>query len=176
MDDITIPAIAEDGGLYPVEKLAAHRRGLKHLAISAFVFDGDRLLIQRRALDKYHCGGLWANTVCTHPHWGEAPAACAARRLREELGVTVPLVASGVSEYRAEVTNGLIEHEVVHMFRGAARAATLAVKPDPAEVSETRWARREDLLREIDEAPERFTPWFRIYVARWPDFAFGETV
>lgn len=174
MTEITIPAIAADGALFPVEKMAAHREGLLHLAISAFVFDGDRLLIQRRALGKYHCGGLWANTVCTHPNWGEAPAACAARRLREELGVEgVPLAFTGVSDYRADVGGGLIEHERVHMFRGEADSRTLAVAPDPEEVAETRWVAAPDLRREMAERPDAFTPWFRIYVARWPDFAFG---
>jgi isopentenyl-diphosphate delta-isomerase len=171
--EITIPAIAEDGSLYPVEKLDAHRRGLRHLAISAFVFDGDRLLIQRRADAKYHCGGLWANTVCTHPHWGEEPAACAARRLREELGFAVPLVQTGIAEYRADVGNGLIEHEVVQMFRGTARSDRLVLAPDPSEVAETRWATAAELRSEISAHPERFTPWFRIYVERWPDFRFG---
>lgn len=173
MDKIMIPAIDAQRGLYPVEKLDAHRRGLKHLAISAFVFDGDHLLIQRRADGKYHCGGLWANTVCTHPHWGEAPEVCAARRLREELGISVPLTMTGIAEYRAEVGNGLIEHEVVHMFRGSARRDRLVPVPDPAEVAETRWASAADLRAEIAAAPERFTPWFRIYVDRWPDFRFG---
>jgi isopentenyl-diphosphate delta-isomerase len=174
MAEITIPAIAEDGSLYPVEKLEAHRKGLLHLAISAFVFDGDRLLIQRRADSKYHCGGLWANTVCTHPHWGEAPRACAERRLREELGVDgLALAPVGVAEYRAEVTNGLIEHERVHMFRAEADRARLALAPDPEEVAETRWVDRAALTAEIAATPERFTPWFRIYVERWPDFAFG---
>jgi isopentenyl-diphosphate delta-isomerase len=174
MTEITIPAIAADGTLFPVEKMAAHREALLHLAISAFVFDGDRLLIQRRALTKYHCGGMWANTVCTHPHWGEAPAACAARRLREELGVTgVALAFTGVSDYRADVGGGLVEHERVHMFRGEADSATLTVAPDPEEVAETRWVAPAALRREMAERPEAFTPWFRIYVARWPDFAFG---
>ena len=174
MAEITIPAIADDGTFYPVEKLDAHRRALRHLAISAFVFDGDRLLIQRRADAKYHCGGLWANTVCTHPNWGEEPAACARRRLDEELGITgVPLVQTGISEYRAEVGNGLVEHEVVHMFRGTARAGRLAVHLNPDEVAETRWVTAAALRREIAEHPERFTPWFRIYVERWPDFRFG---
>ena len=173
MPEIVIPAIAADGSLYPIEKLEAHRRGVLHLAISAFVFDGDRLLIQRRATDKYHCGGLWANTVCTHPHWGEPMRDCAERRLREELGVALALAPVGVSDYRAEVGGGLIEHERVHMFRARADAETLALAPDPDEVAETRWVARDALRAEIAERPERFTPWFRIYVARWPDFAFG---
>jgi isopentenyl-diphosphate delta-isomerase len=173
MSGITIPAIRPDGALYPVEKLYAHRAGLLHLAISAFVFDGDYLLIQRRAPGKYHCGGLWANTCCTHPHWGEAPDACAARRLREEMGFAVALRATGVSEYRADVGNGLVENERVHMFRGEADRAALRIAPDPAEVAQTRWVRSDDLRAEVAGNPEAFTPWFRIYVARWPDFAFG---
>jgi isopentenyl-diphosphate delta-isomerase len=172
--EITIPGIAADGSFYPIEKLEAHRQGVLHLAISAFVFDGDRLLVQRRADSKYHCGGLWANTVCTHPHWGEDPHACAERRLREELGVEgLRLRPTGVSEYRAAVTNGLIEHERVHMFRAEADSRRLAVAPNPDEVAETRWATAEALRAEIAAHPERFTPWFRIYVERWPDFRFG---
>ena len=69
--EIIIPAIAEDGTLYPVEKMAAHRAGQQHLAISVFVFSQNRLLLQQRAASKYHCPGKWANTCCTHPHWGE---------------------------------------------------------------------------------------------------------
>ena len=171
--EITIPAIAEDGTFYPIEKLEAHRQGALHLAISAFVFDGDRLLVQRRADEKYHCGGLWANTVCTHPHWGEDPQACAERRLVEELGIRLRVERTGVSEYRAEVTNGLIEHERVHMFRAEADRHRLVVEPNPEEVAETRWATADTLRSEIAAHPERFTPWFRIYVSRWPDFRFG---
>jgi isopentenyl-diphosphate delta-isomerase len=173
MADIMIPALKADGTPYPVEKLDAHRRGLRHLAISAFIFDGDRLLLQRRAADKYHCGGLWTNTVCTHPHWGEDAETCAHRRLREELGIDLALIPTGISEYRADVGDGLIEHEVVHMFRGEADAARLRLQPDPEEVDATRWVHIADLRREIAQTPEAFTPWFRIYVDRWPDFRFG---
>ena len=82
----TIPAWV-DGRLTPVDKLEVHRRGLRHPAVSVFVLDGERTLIQRRALGKYHTPGLWANACCTHPRLGEEPAACALRRLREELGI-----------------------------------------------------------------------------------------
>lgn len=169
---ITIPAIDPEGRLFPMEKLEAHVRGQRHVAISAFVFDGPRLLIQRRAAGKYHCGGLWANTVCSHPHWGESPADAAARRLEEELGLRLPLRFAGEYDYRAAVGGGLVEDEHVHMFHGAAPGGA-PLDPDPEEVQETRWVTRDDVAAEIEAAPERFTPWFRLYVARWPAFDFG---
>jgi isopentenyl-diphosphate delta-isomerase len=167
--EIMIPGILADGSLYPIEKLEAHRAGVLHLAISAFVFCGDALLIQRRALTKYHCGGQWANTCCTHPHWGEDVASAAVRRLREELGLDLSLAPARVVEYEAAVGEGLTEHERVHMFTAVVEDRALALAPDPAEVSETRWATAEELQSEIAEAPTRFTPWFRIYLERYPD-------
>lgn len=167
--EITIPGIGADGSLYPIEKLAAHRRGVLHLAISAFVFSGDDLLIQRRALTKYHCGGMWANTCCTHPHWGESVADAAGRRLREELGFSLPLTARRVVDYEADVGNGLTEHERVHMFTAEVDRDAIVVRPDPAEVCETRWASAAELRDEIAGHPEHFTPWFRIYLERFPD-------
>ena len=99
----------------PFEKLAAHQQGLRHLAVSVFVMRAGEILIQRRALGKYHTPGLWANTCCTHPNWGEAPLDCAHRRLNEELGITgLALDHRGQVEYRADVGGGLIEHELVH--------------------------------------------------------------
>jgi isopentenyl-diphosphate Delta-isomerase len=169
---VIIPGIAADGSLYPIEKLKAHREAVFHLAISAFVFDGEALLIQRRALSKYHCGGLWANTVCTHPHWGESVAAAADRRLREELGVSTPLTETRIVEYEADVGNGLYEHERVHMFLGKADRATLVPVPNPDEVAEARWITPTELHGELRAQPERFTPWFRIYVERYPDLRF----
>jgi isopentenyl-diphosphate delta-isomerase len=83
---IEIPAWV-DGKLTPVEKLEAHVKGLRHKAISVFVMRGDQVLLQRRALGKYHTPGLWANTCCTHPFWGEDSETCALRRLDEELGI-----------------------------------------------------------------------------------------
>jgi isopentenyl-diphosphate Delta-isomerase len=167
--EILIPAIATDDSLYPIEKLEAHRLGQLHLAISAFVFSRGRLLIQRRALSKYHCPGMWANTVCTHPHWGEAPDAAAQRRLMEELGFSIPLTEQRIVEYRADVGQGLTEHERVHMYTADVDESQLVIAPNPDEVMETRWASAAELRREIDHGPEAFTPWFRIYLRRFPD-------
>jgi isopentenyl-diphosphate delta-isomerase len=169
---ITIPGIAADGSLYPIEKLEAHRLGVLHLAISAFVFFGDQLLIQRRATSKYHCAGLWANTCCTHPHWGETVEASATRRLREELGISVPLTETRIVEYRAAVGSGLTEHERVHMFVGRVETAAIPMRLDPEEVDTVRWVTPQGLRAEIARAPEQFTPWFRIYVERFPDLTF----
>jgi isopentenyl-diphosphate delta-isomerase len=163
-----IPAIGADGVLYPIEKLAAHRQGQLHLAVSVFVFRGPELLIQQRAAGKYHCAGMWANSCCSHPHWGEAIAASAARRLREELGLVLPLTATAQLDYEAGVTDDLIECEHVHVFRAEAPPG-LAPSPDPAEVASIRWARPEELMAEAASAPERFAPWFRIYLNRWTE-------
>ncbi|MEM8701993.1 MAG: isopentenyl-diphosphate Delta-isomerase [Pseudomonadota bacterium] len=169
-----IPAVASDGTLYPIEKLAAHVQGQLHLAVSVFVFDGDFVLIQKRAASKYHCGGQWANTCCSHPHWDEAVEACAERRLMEELGFTVPLTRHQTVEYAASVGQGLSEHERVTMFTAHVDRARLAVQPNPEEVEAVRWIRPDDLHREVAQTPEAFTPWFRIYLERFPGLAFED--
>ncbi|MGY6710397.1 MAG: isopentenyl-diphosphate Delta-isomerase [Rhizobiaceae bacterium] len=165
--DPLIPAIAGDGTLYPIGKMEAHLLGRKHLAISAFVFCGDRLLLQRRAAAKYHSPGQWANTCCTHPHWGEDIADGAHRRLKEELGLALPLHHRAVVEYRAEVGQGLVEHEVVHVFEGHLARPVATAYHDPAEVAETRWATIASLMAEAKANPTTFTPWLRIYLQRW---------
>lgn len=168
----TIPAWVA-GRLSPVDKLEVHRRGLRHPAVSVFVMDGARTLIQRRALAKYHTPGLWTNACCTHPHWGEAPADCAARRLREELGIAgLALVARERIEYRADVGCGLIEHERVDLFTAEA-SATLPLALAPAEVMDTRWIDLTSLEAEIAARPEAFTPWLRIYLAEHSRHIFG---
>ncbi len=165
-DDRTICAIDARGRRFPVGKLEAHRRGLLHDAVSVFVFDGEAMLLQRRAAAKYHCGGLWANACCTHPDWSEAPEASARRRLGEELGVDLALSEFGQTTYRAEVGDGLIEHERVRLFRATADSASLTVSPNPAEVSEVRWSRLPDLIEEVARSPYAFAPWLRIYLDR----------
>lgn len=173
--DEMIPAWV-DGRLTRVGKLEVHRRGLRHKAVSVFVLDGTRVLIQRRALSKYHTPGLWANTCCTHPRWGEDPATCAVRRLREELGITglFPSFVDRV-EYRADVGGGLIEHELVDLFVAEA-GPDLRLDLNPDEVAETAWVDVYDLAAQALRQPERFTPWLRIYLAQHLDRIFGGTL
>ena len=163
----------DNGRLTPVDKLEVHQRGLRHKAISVFVTEGDRVLLQRRALSKYHTPGLWANTCCTHPAWDERDLDCATRRLREELGITgLDLRHMGEIEYRADVGGGLIEHEVVQVFTARAMP-DLSVTPNPDEVADTDWINLSALRAMTERFPQRFTPWLRIYMAQHMGMIFG---
>ena len=155
-----------DGELVPVEKLRVHREGLRHKAVSVFVNARGETLIQKRAAGKYHTPGLWANACCTHPHWQEAPDDCAQRRLHEELGLSTdaPFVHRGQVTYRADVGQGLTEHETVEIYT-VDLPQQVTPQPDPAEVGETRWIGWDALEREIAARPDAFTPWLRIYLA-----------
>lgn len=157
----------------PVEKIRVHREGLRHKAVSVFVLHDDAILIQRRALSKYHTPGLWANTCCTHPIWDEAPLDCAVRRLNEELGITgVSPVFREQVEYRADVGGGLVEHELVDIFT-AEVGDGLIVSPDPEEVMDIDWVTRRDLEKRIAAQPNAYTPWLRIYLAQHSERIFG---
>lgn len=152
----------EDREIGRMEKLEAHRRGLLHRAISVFVFTKNgEVILQRRALGKYHSGGQWANACCSHPRPGEIAQAAAKRRLKEELGFVCPLAFRGKIRYRAEVGSGLVESELVSVFVGRHDGA---LSPDPAEVLEWRAASPAALLEEIGLVPEKFAPWLRIYL------------
>jgi isopentenyl-diphosphate delta-isomerase len=166
---IMIPAIAPDGSLYPIEKLAAHQEGQFHLAVSIFVFCGEDLLIQKRALSKYHCGGLWANTCCTHPFWQEDLATSAHRRLREEMGFDVALSAKNLVDYAADVTNGLREWERVQVYVARVHRNDIAIVMNPDEVSDYAWVNVTTLKARARASPELYAPWFRIYLERWDE-------
>ncbi|HBS98763.1 MAG TPA: isopentenyl-diphosphate Delta-isomerase [Citreicella sp.] len=163
----------DKGSLLPLDKIEVHRRGLRHMAVSVFVQRGGQTLLQRRALGKYHTPGLWANACCTHPHWQEPAATCAARRLGQELGLHgLSLTHRGQVEYRAEVGQGMTEHEVVEIFTATAPEGQ-EPQPDPAEVMDTAWLPLADLPARIAATPEEFTPWLRIYLARHAAMIFG---
>jgi isopentenyl-diphosphate Delta-isomerase len=142
------------------EKGDAHVAGVLHRAFSVFVFDDDgRMLLQRRARSKYHSGGLWSNTCCSHPRPGETTAAAARRRLMEEMGFHCPLDAAFSFIYRADVGGGLIEHEYDHVLLGRFNGKPV---PNTGEVEAWRWTDLDDLARELRERPAHFTYWFHI--------------
>ena len=156
----------DNGTLKPLEKLEVHKKGLRHKAISVFLFSGKELLIQQRALSKYHTPGLWANTCCTHPYWQETSEDCAKRRLYEELGINVSeLIYKDKIEYKAEVGNDLIENELVDIFVCYFdKKSNVTIKLNPEEVMSTKWIKIDELISEIEKDPAHFTPWIRIYM------------
>ncbi|MBW3629568.1 MAG: NUDIX domain-containing protein [Gemmatimonadetes bacterium] len=114
--------------------------------------------LQRRAAAKYHSGGQWTNTCCSHPRPGEGTDAAAGRRLQEEMGLSVPLVPVFSFTYRSAFADGLWEHEFDHVYIGRTEAEP---RPDPEEVAGWRWASVDDLAREIEAHPDHFTVWLR---------------
>ena len=140
-------------------KLEAHRNGLRHRAISIVIGDDrGRVLLHQRAAEKYHSGGLWTNTCCSHPRPGESVLEAAVRRLDEEMGIICPLSFMFSMSYRAELSNGLIEDEITHVFGGHFTGPPM---PNPREVSDWRWLTFTEVERDVDERPELYTVWFR---------------
>lgn len=139
------------------EKLTVHRTGELHLAVSVFVFTTrGQLLLQRRSLAKYHSGGLWTNTACTHPSPGETPADAARRCLRDEMGMAVRLEARGAFTYRADVPPGLVEHELDHVYVGIAESTP---RPNAREIAAWRRVTLPSLRRDLARYPLRYTSW-----------------
>lgn len=142
------------------EKLAAHEEGLLHRAFSIFIFNNkNELMLQRRTAHKYHSGGLWTNTCCSHPRPGETTEEAAHRRLQEEMGFDCPLTWVGKFTYHAPFANGLTEHECDHLFIGFyEQAPTL----NQEEADSWAWEHIDTLKKNIASHPEQFTYWFRV--------------
>jgi len=143
-----------------MEKMAAHEQAILHRAFSVFVFNnnGD-VLMQQRAFSKYHSGGLWTNTCCSHPRPGEEVLAAATRRLQEEMGFTTSLTKAFDFTYKADFENGLTEHEFDHVFTGNYDGL---IHFNTDEVAAYAFIPAQDLEQQIEETPERFTAWFHI--------------
>lgn len=141
-----------------VEKMTAHRNGILHRAFSIFIFDAaDRLLLQRRAPGKYHSGGLWTNTCCSHPRAGEHLLDAAHRRLQEEMGFDCPLEPVFSFVYRAALDGGLEEHEYDHVIAGRYEGVP---KPDASEVDDWKWESVPAIRSQVSRYPATFTAWF----------------
>jgi isopentenyl-diphosphate delta-isomerase type 1 len=150
-----------DQPLGTAEKLAAHREGLCHRAFSVFVYrktpQGIEILLQQRALHKYHSPGLWTNTCCSHPRPGEDILQAGQRRLREEMGIDIALKSVGSFHYIAHFDNGLTENEVDHVLIG--RMTDTVFQVNAEEVQDYRWINLAELHKEIALLPTKFTPW-----------------
>jgi isopentenyl-diphosphate delta-isomerase len=151
-----------------MEKMEAHEKGLLHRAFSIFVFnDKGELLLQQRALDKYHSGGLWTNTCCSHPRPNESVANAATRRLHEEMGFETPLTKIFDFTYQANFSNGLIEHEFDHVFIGYYNGT---IVPNVLEVHDYAFQTMEMVQASIKQKEENFTVWFKIVFPKMMDW------
>jgi len=154
-----------------MEKLEAHRTGLLHRAFSVFIFnDENELLLQQRAYGKYHSGGLWTNTCCSHPVSGETTEAAAARRLKEEMGFSTGLEFVTSFIYKAELDNGLFEHEFDHVFTGRYNGNPV---PDAEEVAGWKYIGLDELATDMAAHPELYTIWFRLIFSRVKNHSTG---
>ena len=163
-DDMLILVDGLDRQTGEATKWQAHVKGLLHRAFSVVLTrdgaDGPEFLLAKRSLMKYHSGGLWANSCCSHPRVGEQVIDAAYRRVREELGCeALDLREIGAFVYRAEFDNGLVEHECDHVLVGRCAGE---IDPDPAEASEVRWIDFESLAAELAEQPKHFAAWVPI--------------
>lgn len=162
----------QDEPVGTMEKLEAHQKGLLHRAFSVFVVNRNgEMLLQQRAQDKYHSGGLWTNTCCSHPLPGEDVLAASHRRLMEEMGFDCPLKEIFSFTYRAEFDNGLTEHEFDHVLYGEYDGV---VEPDAAEVQATRYLSLEAIRRLLVEEPDTFTHWFHLAFPKIAAFIEGK--
>ena len=145
-------------------KLETHKKGLLHRAFSIFVKNSKgEILLQKRALGKYHSGGLWTNTCCGHPRDGEGLLSAAHRRLREEMGFDCPLKEISTLTYRVDLNHGLQENEFLHIFTGEYNDAPVL---NPKEASDWRWATLDTIQSDISKNPNDYTYWFKLILEK----------
>lgn len=145
-------------GLMP--KMEAHEKARLHRAFSVFVYnDNNQLLLQQRALTKYHTPGLWTNTCCSHQRLGETNIEAGKRRLQEEMGFVTDLQETISFIYKAPFENGLTEHEYDYILVGKYNESPT---PNPDEVADWKWVNLEDLRQDIKSYPAQYTAWFKI--------------
>lgn len=165
MEEYVVLVNPEDEVLGLMEKQQAHINGLLHRAFSIFLFNSKgEMLLQKRAAKKYHSPNQWTNAVCSHPRNGETYLEGAKRRLKEELGIETELTENFNFIYKADVGEGLWEHELDHVFVGTYEGDFNLNKD---EVDDVRYISMEDLDKEISENPEHFTEWFKIILEEY---------
>lgn len=158
MDLILVNEADEPVGV--MEKMEVHKKALLHRAYSVFIFNSkNQLILQQRALEKYHSAGLWSNTCCSHPAPGEDIITSAEFRLKEEMGIHTPLRHAFHIIYKAEFDNQLTEHELDHVFVGKYDGEVL---PNSEEVMDISFRSLEEISSEMKSDPQKFTVWFNL--------------
>jgi isopentenyl-diphosphate Delta-isomerase len=164
MKEYVILVDESDTEIGTAEKLQTHREGALHRAFSIFVFNPkDELLLQKRAKTKYHSGGLWSNTCCSHPRPAEPIHAAAHRRLMEEMGFGCDLEEIFSFTYRVQFADDLFEHEYDHVFVGTYDGEPA---PNPAEVNAWKWMDLDVLRQDVRRYPDRYTYWLKLCVEK----------
>lgn len=159
-DEIVVLVDVHDHPTGTAEKGTAHRQGWLHRAVSVLIFNPNgEWLLQKRNAHKYHSGGLWTNACCTHPRPEESPLKAATRRLEEEMGIRCRLLPWFTFLYRAELDQGMVEHELDHVFYGICETAPVL---NPQEADDWKWISSDLLKQSLSENPEQFTIWFRL--------------
>lgn len=154
----------QDEEIGTMEKLQAHEKAILHRAISVFIFnEKNEMLLQQRAIKKYHSGGLWTNACCSHPHPGEGTQTAATRRLKEELGFETPLHKVFDFTYKVSFANGLTEHEFDHVFVGKYNGA---IHPNINEVQDYCFKSIEEIESSLQSHPHKYTAWFKLAFPR----------
>ncbi|NNL83650.1 MAG: isopentenyl-diphosphate Delta-isomerase [Winogradskyella sp.] len=153
-------------GLMP--KLEAHEKAVLHRAFSVFIFNANNeLMLQQRALHKYHSPGLWTNTCCSHQREGESNIEAGQRRLKEEMGFVTPLIEKTSFIYKAPFDNGLTEHELDHIMVGTYNGEP---KINKDEVADWKWMSLDAIKDDINAKPNNYTAWFKIIFQKFYKF------
>jgi len=151
-----------------MSKIEAHEKGILHRAFSVFILnEKGHLMLQQRALNKYHSPGLWTNTCCSHQREGEGNIDAGKRRLKEEMGFIVPMKTLFSFIYKAPFDNGLTEHELDHVLLGYYNHEPII---NPKEVAAWKWVDLDQIASEIKDTPQLYTVWFKIIFDRFYKF------
>lgn len=169
MSEKVILVNENDEWLGLADKMEAHTSGLLHRAFSVFILnDKNEMLIHKRALHKYHSGGLWSNACCSHPRYGESTLSAAKRRLNEELGIQkCQLKKLFTHHYKLEVDNELTEHEYDHIFMGKYNSD---VNINTDEVADYKFVPIDELQQLIQKEPHSFSVWFKALLPTFLDY------
>lgn len=164
----------DDNEIGTMEKMQAHEKAELHRAFSVFIYNNEKqIMLQRRSLEKYHSGGLWTNTCCSHPRKGELTEDAAHRRLNEEMGFDCEIREVFDFVYKAKLDKGLTEFELDHVFIGQYSGS---VNLNKDEAMEYKWIAYDDLIVDISNSSQKYTEWFKIIMENLEKLDFKSTI